>query len=67
MVLQRKFLQAHGTNISFDTGIGCNMAVVVRANGASFPAGLTPIPDRIIVDEGERGHMKCLPTCSVLE
>ena len=50
IALPRKFLQANGTNISFDTGMGCQMIEIVRANGEAFPASLTPIPGRIIMD-----------------
>ena len=48
--LRRKFLQTHGTDISFDTRMGCHMIVIVRANGEAIPASITLIPGRIIVD-----------------
>ena len=50
IALPCKFLQAHGTNILFDTRMCCQMVVIVRANGEAFPASLTPIPGCIIVD-----------------
>ena len=50
IVRQRKFLQAYGTDISFDTRMGCHVVVIVRSNGESFPASVTPIPGRILVD-----------------
>ena len=50
IALPRKFLQAHGTDISFDTLVGREMVVIVRANGEAFSASLTPIPGRILVD-----------------
>ena len=49
-VSERELCLASGTGISFDTRMGCKVVVIVRANGESFPASLTPIPGRIIVD-----------------
>ena len=45
-----KFLQAYGTDISFDTRMGCQMIVIDRANGEAFPACVTPVSGRILVD-----------------
>ena len=50
IALQRKFLQAYGTNISFDTRMNGQMIVIVRANGEVFPASVAPIPCCILVD-----------------
>ena len=51
MAIQRKFLHALGTNIiSNDAGANGNAIIVVRAYQTSFPASVTPIPGRILVD-----------------
>ena len=50
---QRKFLQAYGTNISFDTRMDCKMVVLVRANDEAFPTSVTPIPGHILVDKSD--------------
>ena len=50
IVSERELCIASGTSILFDTRIGCKMIVIVRANGVPFPASVTPIPRRIIVD-----------------
>ena len=50
IALQRKLLHAYGTNILFDTRMGCKMIGIVRANGESFHASVTSIPGRIFMD-----------------
>ena len=41
-VLQRKLLQAYGKNT--DTRMGCEMTVIVRANGEASTASVRSIP-----------------------
>ena len=50
IVSEREVCLASGTSISFDTRMGGEMVVIVRANREAFPASLTPIPGRILVD-----------------
>ena len=50
IISERELCLASRTNISFDTRMGCQMVVIVRANGEAFPAFVTPIPGRILVD-----------------